>query len=136
MDASRRRLAALGLIALMTIGSLLLWTGIPLGWLWIGSQVADSSRPSMGPYVLVGCGIVVSMVVVARLLGWLNALYARVNGSNLTTHVQLPWLKSMRGEEGGRPTTVLDVVMVVTVASAATAMAIWFFFLAGSSLPG
>ena len=33
------------------------------------------------------------------------------------------------------PRSVLDVVMVISVSIAVTAMAIWFFFFAGSSLP-
>jgi hypothetical protein len=42
----------------------------------------------------------------------------------------------MRGEDDSRPPrSVLDVVMVISVSVAATAMAIWFFFFAGSSLP-
>jgi hypothetical protein len=42
----------------------------------------------------------------------------------------------MRGErESGHPRTVLDVVMVISVAIAVVASAIWFFGFAGSSLP-
>jgi hypothetical protein len=42
----------------------------------------------------------------------------------------------MRGEDEGRAErTVLDVVMVISVAIGFVAMGIWFFFFAGSSLP-
>lgn len=51
--------------------------------------------------------------------------------------MRLPWHRSLRGEEDARqPRTVLDVVMVATVATALAAFAIWFFLFAGSSLPG
>ena len=50
--------------------------------------------------------------------------------------VRAPWHRSMRGDEDSRPPrSVLDVVMVISVSIAVTAMAIWFFFFAGSSLP-
>ena len=42
----------------------------------------------------------------------------------------------MRGDEDHRPPrSVLDVVMVISVGVALLAMAVWFFFFAGSSLP-
>jgi hypothetical protein len=45
-------------------------------------------------------------------------------------------MKSLRGErDSGRPRTMLDVVMVWSVALAFVCFAIWFFAFAGSSLP-
>jgi hypothetical protein len=42
----------------------------------------------------------------------------------------------MRGERNaGIPASVLDVIMVVSVGLAMIALALWFFLLAGSSLP-
>ncbi len=43
------RLGAGGLVAAMIACCLLMWIGIPLAWLYIGSQVAHSTQPSMGP---------------------------------------------------------------------------------------
>ena len=63
MVVGRRLLAAL-LIALMAIGSILLWLGIPVGWLYLVSRLVKSSQPSMGPYVLLIVGIPASMIVV------------------------------------------------------------------------
>jgi hypothetical protein len=46
------------------------------------------------------------------------------------------WMKSMRGErDSGRPRSVLDVVMVWSVALALLCFGVWFFAFAGSSLP-
>jgi hypothetical protein len=135
MVAGRRLVAAL-LIVLMAIGSILLWLGIPIGWLYLVSRLVSSSQPSMGPYVLVLVGIPTSMIVVGKLLSKLNRVYGDV--TNTTPHVRMrnPWLKSMRGErDSGRPRTVLDVVMVWSVALALLCFAIWFFLFAGSSLP-
>ena len=125
-------LAKAALIALMALGSILLWIGSPIGWLWIGSQMSkDTQAPGFGPYLLVLAGIAVTAVVLAKLLSRLNRAYGAVAGDEPTVRVVLPWHRSMRGEDEGRAErTVLDVVMVISVA-----IGIWFFFFAGSSLP-
>jgi hypothetical protein len=131
------RLAGALLIALMALGSVILWIAIPVGWLYLGSQLTSSSQPSLGPYVVVIVGIPVSMFVVGRLLAKLNGVYGQVTGRGPTMRVQLPWMRSMRGErDAEHPRTVLDVVMVCSVAVAVVVFAVWFFFFAGSSLPG
>jgi multisubunit Na+/H+ antiporter MnhB subunit len=124
------------IVVLMAVAAMLLWVGIPLGWLWIGSQLVDSSQPSMGPYMVVVAGIIASVVVDAVIISRLNRQYERVTGSTGHVRVQVPWMKSMRGErEKPREISVLDAVMVGTVALAALTMGVWFFFFAGSPLP-
>ena len=51
----RRLLGAL-LIGLMAVGSVLLWIGVPVGWLYLASRLTDSPQPSMGPYVWCSSG--------------------------------------------------------------------------------
>jgi hypothetical protein len=136
MAAGRRMLAAL-LIVLMAIGSIVLWLGIPVGWLYLGSRIAKSSQPSMGPYVLILLGIPASMVVVGKLLSRLNRTYGAVTGAAPAARSRSAWMRSLRGErDSARPRTMLDVVMVWSVALALVCFAIWFFAFAGSSLPG
>jgi hypothetical protein len=130
------RLAAIALIVLMAIGSVVLWLGIPVLWLWVASQMTDSTQPQMGPYALVIVGIPLSMFLFGRLLRGLNGLYGEITRTTPEVRVQLQWLKSMRAERDElRPRTILDVVMVLSVAVALVAFSIWFFFFAGSSLP-
>jgi hypothetical protein len=126
-----------GLIGLMAFGSVLLWIGSPLGWLWIASQMqTDSKGTGFGPYLVVLVGIAVTAVALAKALQRLNRLYGVVAGSDAPVRIVLPWHRGLRGENEGRPPrTVLDVVMVISVAIGAVAMTIWFFFFAGSSLP-
>ena len=130
--------AKVGLIVLMVLGSLLLWIGIPVGWLWVGSQVASGSQQtSLGTYMLVLAAIVVSMIAVGKGLSKLNEVYGRVTGEDPHVRVRMPWHRSMRGEEDSRaPRQILDVVMVATVAVAVVALLIWFAAFAGSPLPG
>ena len=122
----------------MAVLSVTLWIGIPIGWLWIGSQIqSDSQAPGFGPYIAVLAGIVVSVVIVAKLLAALNRVYGRLAGVRSTVRVRMPWHRSMRGEDDSRHEhSVLDVVMVLSVSTATLALAIWFFFFAGSPLPG
>ena len=131
------RVAKVGLIALMGLGSVLLWLGVPIGWLWIGSQVQSGTQSTgFAPYMLVLAGIVVSVVAVAKLLAILNRTYRRVSGDDGTVRVRMPWHRSMRGEDDSRaPRSVLDVVMVISVTSAMVVFAVWFLFFAGSPLP-
>ena len=125
------------LIGLMAFGSIFLWIGVPVGWLWIGSQLqSDSGQASFGLYLGVLLGIIVSMVVTGKLLHGLNGVYGRLTGAE-TVRVRMPWHRSLRGEDEGRPPRqILDVVMVVSVMSAGFVFLIWFLFFAGSSLPG
>jgi len=137
MNQAGTSLAKVLLIALMAIGSVFLWIGIPVGWLWIGSQFQEGSgQASFGLYLGVLAGIIVSMVVMGKVLQRLNGAYGRLTGSEMV-RVRMPWHRSLRGEDEGRaPRQILDVVMVVSVMTAGFVFLVWFLFFAGSSLPG
>jgi hypothetical protein len=124
------------LVLLMAVGSIVLWIGIPVGWVWVASRTVKTSQPTLGPYLLVLCATPITMWIWGRLLFKLNDVYSRVTGQTSEVRTQLPWHKSMRGERNsGRQTTVLDLVMMISVSVALTAFGIWFFFFAGSSIP-
>jgi len=131
------RPAALLLVLLMIVGSVFMWVGVPLIWLYVASHATKTSAPTLGPYLLVIFAVPISMFVVGKLLFRLNGAYSRVTGQPYEVRVQLPWHRSLRDQTNpGRRSTVLEVVMICSVAVAVTAFAIWFFFFAGSSLPG
>ena len=131
-----KKAAAAFLIVAMSVAALFLWVGIPIGWLWIGSQLVSSSQPSMGPYAVVAIGIIASVVIDAMILSRLNRTYQRVTETDGQVRLQLPWMKSMRGErESGRSTSVLDIILVGSVTLAGLSMFLWWIFLAGSPLP-
>jgi hypothetical protein len=127
---------AVVLVLLMAVGSVILWIGIPIGWVWVASRTVKTSQPTLGPYLLVLLAIPLSMWIWGKLLFRLNDVYSRLTGQTHEVRTQLPWHKSMRGERStNRPTTVLDLVMIVSVSLALTAFGVWFFFFAGSSIP-
>jgi len=128
---------SLVLIALMALGSVFMWLGLPALLVYIASRVADSPTPSMGPYLLIIVGLPVGMVAVGKLLGALDRYHGRITGLDDGRPEQATWLKSMRGDrERRRRRSVLDTVMIVSVGIALIAFAVWFFAFAGSSLPG
>ena len=131
-----RNLAATLLVVLMVLAALSMWTAIPLGWVWVGSQVSEGQAPSGGPYMVVLVGIVVSILLISWLLGRLNRIYMHLTGTNTTEPVRPAWLKSLRDSEGpDRYPTVLETVIVTSVILAILSMTAWFFLLAGSPLP-
>jgi hypothetical protein len=125
--------ARAGLIALMLIGSLALWLGDPVLWLWITSRL-QSTQASMGPYALMLLGITLTAVAIGKGLSRLNRLYAKVTGTAPTVKIVVPWRRSMRDarhggssdEDARVPVGLLEVVMVVAVLIAVCALALWF----------
>ena len=45
----------------MAVGSIAMWLVVPVAWLWVGSHMTKSSQPTIGPYLLVLAGTIVSM---------------------------------------------------------------------------
>ena len=131
-----RHVAATILVLAMIVAALSMWTVIPLGWVWIGSQLSKTQDPSGGPYMVVIVGIVISILLISWLLSRLNRLYVHITGTNTMQPIRAAWLKSMRDNPGGpRYPTVLETVIVTSVILAMLSMAAWFFLLAGSPLP-
>jgi hypothetical protein len=129
-------LAASFVFAVMLLTALALWTAIPVGWLWIGSKVSTTQFPAVGPYAVVGIGIILTIVLDAWLIGRLNALYMRITGTNRLAPMRPSWLKSMRDSGGAAgTTTVVEAVMMGSVLLAGVVFVGWFFLLAGSPIP-
>jgi hypothetical protein len=101
---------------IMVGASLLLWIGVPAGWLWIGSQVQGSTGNVGTAIAVMLVGAVASIVALAWVLGRLNRLHEH--------------LRAQRGAEMSGP-PLLEVVLVVTAAIALVGFAIWFFVFAG-----
>jgi len=134
--ATGRKLTQAGLVTVMVLGGLTLWFGNPVLWLWIGSQMSETQRASMGPYAVVAIGIVVSTILVSLGLARIHRRYQEVSGHTPTVRVRLPWMRSVRGDQDSRPeVTVLDVVVVSTALLGLTVALVWFVAFAGSPLP-
>lgn len=109
--------AALVLL-IMFIGSLVLWIGAPLMWLWIGSQIQGATASVGTALSAMLIGVVITIVLLAVLLGKLSNVY-RAN-------------RLARGlDDPGH--FVLEGVLVVSAGVGLAAFAIWFLFFAGAS---
>jgi hypothetical protein len=119
------------LVLLMAVGSVLMWIGVPIFWLWLASRVYQSSEPSFSVYTGVLVGIVVSMAGIGKLLGMLNRAHMALTGSLPRRREQTVWLKSMRGErDATREQGVLATVMAVSVGIALLLFGAWFLLFA------
>jgi hypothetical protein len=120
----------------MLLAALSIWTAIPLSWIYIGSKVSHTQFPSGGPYFVVAAGFVVSVLLIAWLIGRLNRLYIQITGTNRLAPMRPAWLKSMRDTSSAPgTTTVVEAVLMGSAVLAALTLTVWFFLLAGSPIP-
>jgi hypothetical protein len=129
-------MAAAVVFVTMLLAALSIWTAIPLSWIYIGSKVSHTQFPSTGPYFVVAAGIVVSVIVIAWLIGRLNRLYVQITGTNRLAPMRPTWLRSMRDTSPAQgTTTVVEAVLMGSVILAVITLTVWFFLLAGSPIP-
>jgi hypothetical protein len=132
-----RHVKRLGLLALMALAALNLFTGAPLIAVWVGSRVqGDAGGLTMTAVVtVIGVMAVLSWLLVAA-LGRLGAAHDTLAG-RAADRRRTPWLKPFN-EGGARPDgaslRALDKVLVAAVVVAGLAFEIWFLFFAGSSI--
>jgi uncharacterized membrane protein YbhN (UPF0104 family) len=110
--------ASVALVLVMLAGCLFLWIGVPLAWLWIGSQM-QSSLSLGGALMITMLGIVVSVVAVVALLGRLNRRHAELQ-------------RRRHGAVSG-DSSALEVILVSSAGIAVVGFGIWFFGFAGAS---
>jgi hypothetical protein len=105
------------LLMLMFVGSLGLWVGAPVVWLWIGGRVQGSTGSVGAAIGVVLVGFVATVFLAVPVLAWLSRHHAEA--------------RAARGlDDLGR--APLEGVMVVSATIAAVVFAIWFLFFAGA----
>ena len=121
----------------MLLAAFSLWTAIPLSWVYIASKLSETQFPSGGPYAVVAVGIIVSILIVAWLIGRLNDLYIRITGTNRLAPMRPDLAEEHARHRPGRQSsvTVVEAVLMGSVMLAALALTLWFFLLAGSPMP-
>jgi len=117
-DLLRTGVGATLVLLIMVIGSLVLWIGTPLLWLWVGSQVQGATA-SLGTALGVSfIGVVATIMLLAGVLAKLSNVYQanrRARGLEDTGHY------------------VLETVLVVSAGLTLAAFVVWFFLFAGAS---
>jgi hypothetical protein len=117
-DLLRTGVGATLVLLIMFTGSLVLWIGTPLLWLWVGSQIQGATS-SLGTALGVSfIGVVATIMLLAGVLAKLSNVYQdnrRARGLEDTGHY------------------VLETVLVVSAGLTLAAFVVWFFFFAGAS---
>jgi hypothetical protein len=123
--------AAAGFVlALLALGTLVLWLGIPVGGAWALGQITDSKN---GHYVAALLGIPLAMVLFAPALFWLNGLYLRIRATEEGEGWDEEW--DAEGEEPRLiPRGPLEPLLMGSLAVALVAVIVWFFFFAKNPL--
>ena len=105
------------LVVIMFFGSLVLWIGVPVAWLWIGSRLEPSSGLATAVGVMM-IGMLLTIALLVTILAWVNR-----------KHVEI---QEARGSFGDGP-TVLELVLVSSAVVAVLGFGVWFFGFSGSS---
>ena len=116
------------------------FTGAPLLAIWLGAQAQGGRVLSLRGVVTVLVVLVVLEFLLGLALSWLSAKYDRLTGRPRFAGETSPWQRAKRGDR------VQDIrsrfgmsaperVVVACVVIGILLFEVWFFFLAGSSLP-
>jgi hypothetical protein len=110
--------SAIVVVLIMFTGSLVLWVGTPVLWLWVGSQIQGATSSLGAALGAMFIGVVATIGAISALLVWLSNRYRenrRARGLDDPGHL------------------VLEGVLVVSAAVAIVGFGVWFFFFAGTS---
>jgi hypothetical protein len=117
-DVLRTGAGAALVVLIMFIGSLVLWIGTPLLWLWLGSQIQGATSSLGAALGAMFVGVIATIAVIASILAKLSNVYRRncqARGLADPGHV------------------VLEGVLVVSAGFTIVAFIVWFFLFAGTS---
>jgi hypothetical protein len=124
---SRRAARALGqamLIALMGLGSVVLWVGSPVIWLWLASRLARTPEPTFAMCLFVLAGVIGTAVVMTRGLRRLDLAYRRITRTP-ERRLRDAWLRATDRElREPCDSGVLGSVMAVSVIAAVAVLAV------------
>ncbi len=105
-------------IAIMLIGSIVLWVGTPLAWLWVASQIQGATQ-SLGTALLAAfVGVLATVTALGSVLARLSDVY---RANCVARGLSDPGYVMLEG------------VLVVSAGVTLVAFGIWFLFLAGAS---
>jgi hypothetical protein len=106
------------MLAIMFLGSLVLWIGLPLGCLYVGSRVQDATHSVGAALIAMAGAVVVGIFTIVPLLAFLNRKHIEVRAARgLDDYGQAP----------------LEGVLVVSAGIALVGFAVWFFFFSGAA---
>lgn len=127
--------------AATVVAAALIGFGVPVGWLWVGSQLQAGSGATTVDFsvaMVVLFGIILTYVVLLYVAGIVMALFDRDDYGPGPARPRAPW---MRGQTETRPgprqqvANGVERMFVVTTIVVTVAFWLWFIFESGSPLP-
>jgi hypothetical protein len=116
-----------------------LWTGAPLFALWVGAKTVGRTTLSMQAVFVVVIVLALLLFPMVMALAWLNESYNKLTGRPEGER-RLSWLRSMNTQDeradAGAGLSALERIVMASVYGAVVVLLVWFFFFAGSPLPG
>jgi hypothetical protein len=106
----------------MAVGSLMLWTVIPAGVLWLVARFADNSVEEYLIGLPLSAG---AMIAFGAWLAWVNDLYLRVTG--VVAYYRAEEEKYGRGAAPRNLGGPLESLLVASLVVALVALAVWIF---------
>jgi hypothetical protein len=122
-------LKAPSVIAAMVLGSLALWTVVPLGVVWLVARLSGGPQ-SMLLYFAAFVGIIAAMSAGGMALGALERIYLGMTGAETPRSPTPAWRRSVSDSMAKRPASLLEKIMTGTVLVAVCATASWFLLFA------
>jgi hypothetical protein len=91
-DLLRAGGSALILVLVMLGGGIVLWVGVPLAWLYIGSQVQAATGSLGAALAAMFAGSIASIVAIVWALAWLNHKHVELRAARgLETTARARW---------------------------------------------
>ena len=137
-----RTIATIAGFALTVVASVLIGFGVPLAWIWIGSQLQGDSGATTTNFsvaMAILFGIIFTYVALLYLAGLVMAVFESASRSPVAQ--RSPWMRGMtdtRQVKRPGPNDALgnvERVFIVTTIIVTVAFWLWFAFEAGSPLP-
>lgn len=119
-DLMKQGAGALMVVVIMFFGSLVLWVGVPVFWLYIAGHFVMGATNSIGLAIAVAAiGAFATIAVLVVVLGRLNRMVVE--------------MREARGIKMKAGNTPLEIVMAISATIAVVGFGAWFFLFAGSS---
>lgn len=116
IKTGRMRAEAFGMFVI----GMLMWVGVPGGWLYIGSQIKASSDSLGLALAVMGVGALATVVGLVKILGSLNRSW-------VASYEELNQRRAQRSP--------LEPILVISAFLALASFGIWFAFFAGGGGP-
>jgi len=128
--------------AVTVLAAALIGFGVPLGWIWIGSQLQGDSGASNVDFsvaMAILFGIIATYVVLLYVAGIVMAIFTPQESPSQHAASRNPWMRGMTESRPKRPGESavggIERVFVTTTIIVTVAFWVWFAFAAGSPLP-